>query len=50
MKDERYNVFLVSSEGLELDGNRSIEYSYDWGLLPEGEYELTFSYTQKERT
>ena len=50
MKDERYNVFLVSGEGLELDGNRSIEYSYDWGLLPEGEYELTFSYTQKERT
>jgi len=49
MKDERYNVFLLSSEGVELDGNRSIEYSYDWGLLPEGEYELTFSLTMKEK-
>jgi len=49
MKDERYNVFLISSEGVELDGNKSIEYSYDWGLLPEGEYELTFSYTQSEK-
>ena len=49
MKDERYNVFLLSSEGVELDGNRSIEYSYDWGLLPEGEYELTFALTMQER-
>ena len=49
MKEERYNVFLLSSEGVEVDGNRSIEYSYDWGLLPEGEYELTFALTMQEK-
>ena len=49
MKDERYNVFLLSSEGKNLDGIRSIEYSYDWNLLPEGEYELSFSFTTKEQ-
>tara|TARA_R110000744_G_scaffold263924_1_gene378197 strand:+ start:93 stop:590 length:498 start_codon:yes stop_codon:yes gene_type:complete len=48
MKDERYNVFVLSSEGTNLDGNRSIEYSYDWNLLPEGEYELTWTFTMKE--
>lgn len=48
MKDERYSVFLLSSEGTNLDGVRSIEYSYDWGLLPEGEYEMTFSLTMDE--
>ena len=49
MKDERYNVFALSSEGTNVDGVRSIEYSYDWGLLPEGEYELTWALTMKER-
>jgi hypothetical protein len=48
MKDERYNVFALSSEGTEIDGKRSIEYSYDWGLLPEGQYELTWCFTMKE--
>tara|TARA_R110001583_G_scaffold26276_1_gene94652 strand:- start:218 stop:715 length:498 start_codon:yes stop_codon:yes gene_type:complete len=49
MKDERYNVFALSSEGRNVDGVRSIEYSYDWGLLPEGEYELTWALTMQER-
>ena len=49
MKDERYNVFALSSEGVNVDGVRSIEYSYDWGLLPEGEYELTWAFTGRER-
>ena len=49
MKDERYNVFALSSEGVNVDGVRSIEYSYDWGLLPEGEYELTWALTMQER-
>ena len=48
MKDERYNVFALSSEGRNVDGVRSIEYSYDWGLLPEGEYELTWGLTMRE--
>lgn len=48
MKDERYNVFALSSEGRNVDGVRSIEYSYDWGLLPEGEYELTWNLTMRE--
>lgn len=48
MKDERYNVFALSSEGTNVDGVRSIEYSYDWGLLPEGEYELTWALTMQE--
>ena len=48
MKDERYNVFALSSEGTNVDGVRSIEYSYDWGLLPEGEYELTWGLTMRE--
>ena len=49
MKDQRYNVFVVSSEGTNLDGVSSIEYSYDWGLLPEGEYELTFGFSSKNK-
>jgi len=49
MKDERYNIFALSSEGTNVDGVRSIEYSYDWGLLPEGEYELTWAFTNTER-
>jgi hypothetical protein len=49
MKDERYNVFALSSEGRNVDGVRSIEYSYDWGLLPEGEYELTWALNMRER-
>jgi len=49
MKDERYNVFALSSEGTNVDGVRSIEYSYDWDLLPEGEYELSWAFTGKER-
>jgi len=49
MKDERYNVFALSSEGTNIDGVRSIEYSYDWGLLPEGEYELTWALNMRER-
>jgi len=49
MKDERYNVFALSSEGTTLDGVRSTEYSYDWELLPAGEYELTWCYTGKEK-
>lgn len=50
MKDQRYNVFVVSSEGTNLEsGEKSIEYSYDWGLLPEGEYELTFSFSSKNK-
>tara|TARA_R110000796_G_scaffold85579_5_gene185623 strand:+ start:1191 stop:1688 length:498 start_codon:yes stop_codon:yes gene_type:complete len=48
MKDERYNVFALSSEGRNVDGVKSIEYSYDWGLLPEGEYELTWALTMQE--
>ncbi len=48
MKDERYNVFALSSEGRNVDGVRSIEYSYDWGLLPAGEYELTWALTMQE--
>jgi len=49
MKDERYNVFALSSEGINVDGVRSIEYSYDFDLLPEGAYELTWAFTGKER-
>jgi len=49
MKDERYNVFLISSEGTDLaTAEESVEYSYDWALLPEGEYEMTFALSMKE--
>ena len=48
MKDQRYNVFALSYEGTTIDGVRSIEYSYDWGLMPEGEYELTWALTMNE--
>tara|TARA_R110000824_G_scaffold318849_1_gene505981 strand:- start:55 stop:546 length:492 start_codon:yes stop_codon:yes gene_type:complete len=47
MKDERYNVFALSSEGVGLV--RSLTYSYDWDLLPDGQYELTWNLTSKER-
>ena len=49
MKDERYNVFVISSEGVNLDGVSSIEYSYDWGMMPEGEYELTWALSSKNK-
>ena len=49
MKDERYNVFVISSEGTNLDGVSSIEYSYDWGMMPEGEYELTWAMSSKNK-
>mgnify|MGYP003639673623 CR=1 FL=1 len=49
MKDERYNVFVISSEGVNLDGVSSIEYSYDWGMMPEGEYELTWALSSQNK-
>jgi hypothetical protein len=49
MKDERYNVFVISSEGVNLDGVGSIEYSYDWGMMPEGEYELTWALSSQNK-
>ena len=49
MKDERYNVFVISSEGVNLDGVSSIEYSYDWGMIPEGEYELTWALSSQNK-
>ena len=49
MKDERYNIFVISSEGVNLDGVSSIEYSYDWGMMPEGEYELTWALSSQNK-
>ena len=49
MKDERYNVFVISSEGVNLDGVSSIEYSYDWDMMPEGEYELTWALSSQNK-
>ena len=49
MKDERYNVFVISSEGTNLNGISSIEYAYDWGMMPEGEYELTWALSSKNK-
>ena len=43
-----YQIFANSSNTITPTNNHdSLEYLFDWSIIPEGEYEMTFSYVSK---
>jgi hypothetical protein len=45
-----YQIYASSPEGTALPdtvGDQAKEYKFDWGIIPEGEYEMTWSFVSK---
>jgi len=39
-----YDILLKSSTGTQNTDTTSIDYKFDWGIIPEGDYELSFTF------
>lgn len=47
---ETYNIIINSLTKIAGTNYSNYEYTYDWGLIPEGKYEMTFSFTSAATT
>lgn len=41
-----FNVICNSNDALEGDGEYNLSYQFDWNSIPEGEYEMSWSFRQ----
>jgi hypothetical protein len=46
MKNKTYHIYISSAAG-EIVDNETKRYKFDWSILPEGEYELTFTFQSR---
>ncbi len=41
-----YQIYVVSDEGTRTNAS-DVEYKFDWSIIPEGEYEMTYMFMSK---